>query len=246
MLPKSLLACNYFLSKVLSSRHYIRAKAAADIILSAIVGVTASGLIFSIEHHTIALVAWLGYSFLAESPVKQQAKRLAFLVGVAFSMSIHSRNAIILKAMINHFFLLILVMLGGAGLAIQSAWNARLQLSTGSPVLATIVSLTVSLLSLILVWASGTTARGSLPAFNAVPIWAWLGGVFAAYYLVSSLVAIPKIGVASVFSLIIAGQVLMSSVLDATGTFGVTQISLSASRVIGTLLLLTGAILIQR
>jgi len=60
------------------------------------------------------------------------------------------------------------------------------------------------------------------------------------------LVAIPKIGVAAVFSLVIAGQVIMSLVLDTTGAFGVNQISLSGSRLFGTILLLAGTILIQR
>lgn len=147
---------------------------------------------------------------------------------------------------LNRLLLSLLVALGGAGLTIQSTWNARLQLATHSPVLATIVSLTVSLISLLLFWASGLTQKGTLPALNAVPAWAWLGGVFAAYYLVSSLIAIPKIGVASVFSLIIAGQVVMSLVLDATGAFGVNQISLSSDRILGTILLLAGAVLIQR
>ncbi len=148
--------------------------------------------------------------------------------------------------MLNRFFLLFLVALGGAGLAVQIAWNARLRISTGSPVLATIVSLVVSLISLLLLWASGTTERGSLPAFNSVPPWAWLGGIFAAYYLVSSLIAIPKLGVASVFSLVIAGQVIMSFILDSTGAFEVNQISPSGSRILGTVLLLAGAILIQK
>ncbi len=148
--------------------------------------------------------------------------------------------------MLNRLLLLLLVALGGAGLAVQIAWNARLRLSTGSPILTTIVSLSVSLLSLLLLWTSGTVERGALPAFHAVPTWAWLGGIFAAYYLVSSLVAIPKLGVASVFSLVIAGQVIMSLVLDATGAFGVEQISPSGYRLLGTLMMLAGAVLIQR
>ncbi|MEL6554407.1 MAG: DMT family transporter [Cyanobacteria bacterium J06621_11] len=148
--------------------------------------------------------------------------------------------------MFNRLLLFLVVALGGAGLAVQSTWNARLRLATDSPVLATIVSLTVSLLALLLVWASGTTERGTLPALDSIPPWAWLGGLFAAYYLVSSLVAIPKIGVAAVFSLIITGQVIMSLVLDTTGAFGVNQISLSSSRLLGTILLLIGTILIQR
>jgi transporter family-2 protein len=142
------------------------------------------------------------------------------------------------------FFLL--VALGGAGLTLQMAWNARLRTSTGSPVLATIISVLVSLLSLVLLWASGATDRGSIPAFNSLPKWAWFGGVFAVYYLVASLIAIPKLGATTVFSLVIAGQMMAALILDSTGAFGAAQISLSTSRVLGTALLLIGVILIQR
>src|SRR5437867_9186849 len=142
------------------------------------------------------------------------------------------------------FFLL--VALGGAGLTIQMAWNARLRTSTGSPVLTTIISVLVSLLSLALLWASGATNRGSIPAFNSLPKWAWFGGVFAAYYLVASLIAIPKLGVAVVFALVIAGQMVSALILDSTGAFGGVQIALNLPRVIGTALFLIGVILIQK
>src|SRR5438552_1190408 len=142
------------------------------------------------------------------------------------------------------FFLL--VALGGAGLTIQMAWNARLRTSTGSPVLTTLISICVSFLSLALLWASGAANRGSIPAFNSLPKWAWFGGVFAAYYLVASLIAIPKLGAAAVFSLVIGGQMVAALILDSTGAFGVAQICLSASRLLGTVLLLIGVILIQR
>ena len=148
--------------------------------------------------------------------------------------------------MFTRLLLLLLVALGGAGLTLQMAWNARLRTSTGSPVLTTIISVFVTLLSLALVWASGATNRGSIPAFNSLPKWAWFGGVFAAYYLVASLIGIPKLGAAAVFSLVIAGQMVAALILDSTGAFGVTQIPLSTSRVLGAALLLIGVILIQK
>src|SRR6185369_71717 len=148
--------------------------------------------------------------------------------------------------MFTRFIFFLLVTLGGVGLTIQMAWNARLRASTGSPVLTTIISVFVTLLSLALVWASGATNRGVIPEFNSLPKWAWFGGVFAAYYLVASLIAIPKIGAAVVFSLVIAGQLVAALILDSTGAFGLAKISLSASRVLGTGLLLIGVILIQR
>ena len=146
----------------------------------------------------------------------------------------------------TRLFFFLLVALSGAGLTLQMAWNARLRTGTGSPILATLISVLVSLVSLLVVWASGTTERGSIPAFNSLPKWAWLGGVLGVFYLVASLIAIPRLGAAAVFSLVIAGQMITALVLDATGAFGVTQIPVSTSRVIGAALLLVGVILIQK
>jgi transporter family-2 protein len=148
--------------------------------------------------------------------------------------------------MLTRFVLFLFVALAGTGLTMQTAWNARLRIAAGSAVLTTMISVSVTLLSLTLWWVSGATGRGSVPAFNSVPKWAWFGGVIGAYYLVASLIAIPKLGAAAVFSLVIAGQMIGALVLDSMGAFGVTQISLSTSRVVGTALLLIGAVLIQK
>jgi transporter family-2 protein len=148
--------------------------------------------------------------------------------------------------MFTRLVLFLLVALGGAGLTIQAAWNARLRTSTASPVLTAMISVFVALISLALLWISGVTYRGSIPQFSSVPKWAWFGGIFAAYYVVVSLIGIPKLGAAAVFSLVIAGQTVAALLLDSTGAFGVAQISLSAPRVFGTALLLIGVILIQK
>ena len=142
--------------------------------------------------------------------------------------------------------LFLFVALGGAGLTVQMAWNARLRAAVGSPVLTTMISVVVTFLSLTLVWVSGVSERGSIPPFSSLPKWAWLGGIFAGYYLVASVIAIPKLGGAAVFSLVIAGQLIGSVILDATGAFGVPQISLTLTRLIGVALLLTGVFLVQR
>jgi transporter family-2 protein len=148
--------------------------------------------------------------------------------------------------MITRLALFFIVALGGVGLTFQMAWNARLRTATSSPVLTTIISVSISLFSLLAVWASGTVSRGSIPAINSVPKWAWFGGVFAAYYLVASLIAIPKLGAAAVFSLVIAGQMIGALILDSTGAFNVLQIPLTLSRILGTALLLVGVLLIQK
>jgi transporter family-2 protein len=148
--------------------------------------------------------------------------------------------------MFTRLFFFLVVALGGSALTLQAAWNARLRTGTGSPVLTTIISIAVTLVTLTFLWATGVTNRGSVPSFNSLPKWAWLGGVCAAYYLIASLVALPKLGAASVFSLVIAGQVFTAIILDATGAFAVSQIPLTSTRLIGAAFLLIGVILIQK
>src|SRR5262249_30048281 len=142
--------------------------------------------------------------------------------------------------------LFLLVALGGVALTLQMAWNARLRTATGSPVFTTMISVFITLVLLILVWASGTTNRGSFPSMRSVPLWGWFGRVCAAYYLVAALIAIPKLGAATVFSLVIAGQMAAAVILDSTGAFQLPQVPISSSRVIGTALLILGVILIQK
>jgi transporter family-2 protein len=72
------------------------------------------------------------------------------------------------------------------------------------------------------------------------------GGVFAAYYLVASLIAIRKLGTAAVFALVNTGQMIGALVLDSTGAFGAPHLSLTSLRLLGTVLLLAGVILIQK
>lgn len=148
--------------------------------------------------------------------------------------------------MLTRILFCLLVALGGAALTLQVAWNGRLRVATGSPVFTTLISLCVSLAALLLIWATGFTGRGTLPAFNSIPKWAWFGGIFAVYYLMSSLLALPKLGAAAVFSLVIAGQIITALLLDTTGAFNVPQIPITTPRLIGTALLIVGVVLLQR
>jgi transporter family-2 protein len=148
--------------------------------------------------------------------------------------------------MLTRLIFLLLVAFGGASLTLQAAWNSRLRTGTGSAVLTTIISILVTLVALVSLWISGITPRGSIPSFNSLPKWAWFGGVCAAYYLIASLIALPKLGATAVFSLVIAGQLFAAIILDATGAFGVPHLTISPTRILGVILLLSGVVLIQR
>ena len=75
------------------------------------------------------------------------------------------------------------------------------------------------------------------------PAWMWIGGFFGAFVVLTITVTAPRIGVAAVVALLIAGQLAMGAVIDRFGWFGVDQIGISPYRAVGVVLLGIGAAL---
>ncbi len=78
------------------------------------------------------------------------------------------------------------------------------------------------------------------------PLWMWLGGFLSAFIVLSITFAAPKIGVAAAIGLVITGNLLIAAAIDRFGWFGVKQIPLHWTRVVGILLLAAGAALSLR
>ena len=128
----------------------------------------------------------------------------------------------------------------GSLLAVQAGANAQLSKAIGSPFAATTVQLAVG--ALLLFVFSGLT--GSLDALSALPGVTWwhaLGGTASAFYVVSTLVLIVRLGAVVTVGLSIAGQILASVALDATGALGIPQVAIEPHTAIGAGLVLAGA-----
>lgn len=78
------------------------------------------------------------------------------------------------------------------------------------------------------------------------PFYAWLGGLVGAFYIISSIVASPKIGIATFLALIIGGQLAMSLVLEHFGWLGTAVKSITWVKGIGLVLILVGIMLIKK
>jgi len=78
------------------------------------------------------------------------------------------------------------------------------------------------------------------------PLWMWLGGILSAFIVLSITFAAPKIGVAAAIGLVITGNLVVAALIDRFGWFGVEQIPLEWTRVVGILLLAGGATLLLR
>ena len=87
-----------------------------------------------------------------------------------------------------------------------------------------------------------------LPAWKTmaeVPWWAWSGGVFGAVFILLAILLLPSLGAATLFALVIAGQVLAAVTLDHFGAFGLTPHPVTTARLAGAVLLIAGVVLIR-
>jgi bacterial/archaeal transporter family-2 protein len=148
--------------------------------------------------------------------------------------------------MSNTYLYLLIALAAGAMMPTQAATNNKMATVIGSPILAAFISFVVGTVALF-VYAilSGETLSSLAEARNAPPI-AWVGGFLGAFFVASAVMLVPRIGVAMTFSLIIAGQMIVTLVIDHFGLLGVPVKEVSLARIGGILLITAGVILIRR
>lgn len=140
---------------------------------------------------------------------------------------------------------LLLAVLAGAGLPVQLGMNNQIRLMTGSPMTAAFISFLVGTLTLGLYVL---ILRQPMPTpfqISSAPWWIWLGGVAGVVYIVVAIVVAPKIGPAVLFSLVVAGQLLNSIIIDHFGLFGYDVHHVTPMRLLGVALLVGGVVIIR-
>ena len=141
--------------------------------------------------------------------------------------------------------LLLPMLFAGVMIALQAPTNVMLAKAGGSPVLAALISFAVGTVTLLAVWfASGN--RPGLAPFGGLPWYAWIGGVYGAAYVAIAAYAAPRIGLASLITIGIAGQVVAALWLDHIGALGLMRQPVTAMRVVGALLVVAGVVLVRR
>jgi transporter family-2 protein len=140
---------------------------------------------------------------------------------------------------------ILLVVAAGGMLALQAPTNAILARAGGSPVLAALISFAVGTLALFIVWLASGNRPGAAP-FGGLPWYAWLGGLYGAFFVAIAAFAAPRIGLAPLITIGIAGQIIMALLLDHLGALGLPREPISLGRVLGALLVVGGVVLVRR
>lgn len=145
----------------------------------------------------------------------------------------------------SYFFILLAITVGMAGTA-QAAINNRLNEFISNPIIVALVSFVVGSAALfVYIVASGGQLSSIWTAKN-VPWIAWTGGILGAYFVACTVILVPRLGVALTFSLIIAGQMVLTLIIDHYAMFGVPERPISLARIGGVALIILGVVLIRK
>jgi transporter family-2 protein len=148
-------------------------------------------------------------------------------------------------ASVHHFLLYVLALGAGVSVATQQVLNGSLRTALSSPAWTGLISYAGGLLTMII---AVIALREQVPSWKTVvevPWYAWSGGVFGAIFILLAILLLPSLGAATLFALVIAGQVLAAITLDHFGALGLAPHPIGAARLAGAALLIAGVILIR-
>jgi bacterial/archaeal transporter family-2 protein len=140
---------------------------------------------------------------------------------------------------------ILLTLLGGAVLPIQAGLNAKLGKAAESPMHATTISFIVGLIGLIL-YIIITKQTFSLAGIKGAPAYAWLGGLFGAFYVTVVILSFKELGPALTFGLIVSGQMICSVLLEHFKILVAQPNPISMYRLIGVAFVVVGVIIIRK
>lgn len=144
------------------------------------------------------------------------------------------------------YLLIPLVVMAGIAVPVQVAANSKLSDAVHSPALTILIAFVIGSLGLAVLTLSGILGRGQLAGIGQVPWWAWTGGLLSAFAVICSMLALKPLGAGPVIGVMVFGQLTTAMVLDHFGWLDVERSPVNIWKVVGAVLLLAGAILMQR
>jgi transporter family-2 protein len=146
---------------------------------------------------------------------------------------------------VSRFAAVVLAAAAGGLVGLQAPVNSRLGKSVGSLEAATF-SFLVGTVALVLILLVARGGIGGLGHVGRVPWWGLIGGLLGAVYVSVALVAVRTLGASGLTAAVIAGQLVISVVVDRLGLLGVAKQNIDAGRVVGIVLLVAGVALVVR
>ncbi|QKJ65584.1 DMT family transporter [Deefgea piscis] len=134
----------------------------------------------------------------------------------------------------------------GLIIPLQAAINNQLKSVIGhSTLLAALVSFSVGTLALLCISLATGQKISALAQLPKAEPWMLLGGLLGAVFVFGTTLIAPKLGAATMLSLIITGQIIASMLFDRFGWFAMPMKDLSWPRLLGAALIIIGVVLVN-
>lgn len=146
----------------------------------------------------------------------------------------------------KHIIISSLAFLAGVLLTIQGGLNTQLGILLKHPLLAAVIAFFFSLCFALLLAFSSVKNYPSEQQIKEIPFYLWFtGGLFSALGVSLYYYTIPKLGVSTMISLGLCGQLFFSVLAGHFGWFGLPVEPLTVKRALGILAMGSGILLIN-
>jgi bacterial/archaeal transporter family-2 protein len=140
----------------------------------------------------------------------------------------------------------ILPILAGVAMSIQSGINAQLRAAVNQPLLAAFISFLGGTLALAVMLLFSREPLPPLSAYQAISWYKFTGGFLGMLVVIVAILSVHKIGAANMFVLLVAGQLFTAVMMDHFGVLGLKESPATIQKMIGILLLIAGAYLVNK
>lgn len=162
--------------------------------------------------------------------------------GYSFVMNINHT----IKTYMNQYALSITAFIGGVFLAIQGGLNAQLGIWLKNPLLASVVAFFCSTLFALVFIILSVKSIPSISELKQIPVYLWFsGGLFSVLGVSLYYYTIPRLGISTMISLGLFGQLLFSVIAGHFGWLNLPTEPITPKRILGITAMITGILLIN-
>lgn len=140
-------------------------------------------------------------------------------------------------------FILTAVLVGSM-IPFQALVNAQLNLRIQNPIHAALISFTGGFVTFLVITLMNPSTLPNLKKVTTMSPFLLSGGLIGSVFILAAIICVPRIGPTSWVSLIVAGQLVTSLIIDHYGLMSMPVHSIGLIRIVGVVLLMTGVTLI--
>ena len=141
---------------------------------------------------------------------------------------------------------MLIALLAGAVLPVQVGLNHKMGKAVASPEFASFISFFIGSVGLFVYLLVVKHDLSTITNSTSVDWYVWLAGLLGAFYVTSVIILAPKLGIALTFGLVVAGQMLLSIILDHFGLLGMQVKPINWGKILGISLLIAGVVIIRK